>query len=168
MTNLTEKIDQGGERKLSIKEKLADTFGNVTYSLVVGGTLDYASGLNPAGIITSRAYATAVNSATGALYGMWRNFMFELTKTNDKSKGVRKYLTDLLAFNTFQVPIYATALSVASLVSEGHVNLEKVEKGVTYLAAISPFVGPTTGWYMDKCRKFIGVKSAPEKAGEVQ
>ena len=73
-------------------------------------------------------------------------------------------LTDLVAFNTFQVPVYATALSIGSLVSEGNVNLDKVKHGAGYLATISPFIGPTMGWYMDRLRKLFKLESAPEKA----
>ena len=43
------------------KVGLVDTGGNITYSLIVGSALDYASGLGPTGILASRAYAKAIN-----------------------------------------------------------------------------------------------------------
>lgn len=119
-------------------------------------------------MVASRLYSIAANTSTGALYGMWRNLIFKATKTTDKSKNIRKYLIDLISFNTFQVPVYATAVGVASLISEGHVDMEKVGHGAAYIAAISPLIGPTMGWYMDKLRKVFGVKSAPEKANANQ
>ncbi|MBW2999674.1 L-alanine exporter AlaE [Candidatus Woesearchaeota archaeon] len=148
------------------KRKIAavDTGGNVTYSLIVGSILDYCAGLDVVGILVSRGYATAVNSVTGGPYGWWRERVFKATKTKEKSGKIRKTLADLLAFNTFQVPIYATALTVASLVSEGKVDWEKVRDGATYLATISPLIAPTMGWYMDGFRKVFGVKSAAEGA----
>ena len=146
------------------KEGWIDTLGNTTYPLVVGGMLDYASGLRGWGIAASRAYAMGINVPTGALYGKWRNKLFNATKTNKESSKLRQGLVDLLAFNTFQVPIYATAIAIGSLLSEGKVDLEKVRDGAGYLAMASPLIGPTMGWYMDKLRKVFKLKSAPEKA----
>ena len=147
-----------------IKEKVVDTLGNITYSLIVGSGLDYFAGLNCEGIVASRTSATGLNLLTGALYGMWRDLAFRVTKTTKDSNGTRKYLTDLLAFNTFQVPVYAAAVAVGSFFSEGKVNWEKVQHGAEYLALISPFIGPTMGWYMDRVRQVFDVKTAPEKA----
>ena len=145
-------------------ESYVDTGGTVSYSLVVGALLDYAAGQNLSGIATSRGSATVLNLVTGAPYGKWRNWMYRITKTTDKSSKRRQYFTDLLAFNTFQVPIYAIAASSGTLVSEGHIDLNKVWHGSLYLATISPFIGPTRGWYMDRLRKLFKLKSAPEKA----
>ena len=148
------------------KEGWVDTLGNVSYSLAVGSALDYAAGLNGLGILASRAYATGMNLPTAAPYGKWRNFVFKsLNTTNDSSK-LRKGLTDLLAFNTFQVPVYASAIAVGSLISEGKIDLDKTLDGARNLAMISPLIAPTMGWYMDRLRGMFNLKSAAEKAGE--
>lgn len=141
-----------------------DIGGNITYGLVVGAMLDYSVGLNAAGILASRTYATAMNSVVGGPYGWWREKAFKVTNTNEESGKVRKTLVDLLAFNSFQVPMYATAIAVGSLLSEGSVDWEKVREGATNLAVISPLIGPTMGWYLDGFRRLFGVKSAAEGA----
>ena len=146
------------------KIALADIFGNSSYSLILGGTLDYCSGLDLAGIVASRGSGTLMNLVTAGPYGLWREKVFKLTNTNEKSGRLRKTLVDLAAFNSFQVPVYATAVAVGSLVSEGKVDWEKVTHGATYLATISPFIGPTMGWFMDGCRKVFGVKTAAQGA----
>ena len=139
-----------------------DIGGNVTYSLVIGGALDYLSGLNLTGIIASRMSATGMNAITGGPYGWWRERVYRSTKTTKNSCKVRKTFADLLAFNIFQIPIYGVAIVIGSLISEGRVNWEKVRYGTTYLATISPLIGPTMGYYMDIFRKLFGVKSAAE------
>lgn len=144
------------------KTAVVDIGGNITYSLIVGSILDYVAGLNLSGIIISRTYATGMNIITGGPYGWWREQAYKRTQTHEKSGTVRKTLVDLLAFNTFQVPIYATAIAVGSLISEGKVDLEKVKDGSIYLVMISPILGSTMGWYMDNFRKLCGVKSAAE------
>lgn len=155
---ITPKMRQSSVRKILV----VDTIGNVTYSLIVGSILDYFAGLNFAGIVTSRASAMMINFAVGGIYGWWREKAFACTRTNKESGRLRRILVDLLACNTFQIPIYATGVVLGSFVSEGHVNLGKVGNGVLYLAMISPFIGPTLGWYMDFCRKLVGVEPAIE------
>jgi len=162
-TGLEARIE-GNKQPSAGKVAVVDTAGNITYSLIVGSLLDYSAGLNLAGIVASRASATAMNSVTGGPYGWWREKIFKTTKTTEKSGKIRKTLVDLLAFNTFQVPIYAAAVAIGSYVSEGKVDMEKVQNGATYLATISPLIGPTMGWYMDGFRKLFGIKSAAEGA----
>lgn len=142
---------------------LVDTLGNITYSLIVGSMLDYSAGLRLKGIINSRVTATGINSVTGGPYGWWREKMFKWTNTQENSNKVRKYLVDLLAFNTFQIPVYATALSIGTLM-EGQYDLHKVVNGIKNLATISPLIGPTMGWYMDGFRSLFGIKSAAKGA----
>lgn len=145
------------------KESLVDTFGGVTYSLAVGSFLDYFSGLNFYGILASRASATAMNSISSAPYGKWRNLVYKITKTKQDSNRFRKIATDLIAFNTFQVPIYAAGVAIGSLLSEGKIDLDKVKHGSEYLMMISPLIGTTMGIYMDGIRKLFKIKTAAEK-----
>lgn len=197
-------MEQTQTKQESRKESMVDTLGAVTYPLIAGAMLDYASGLRGWGVVASRVYATGINLPTGALYGKWRNFMHKKTAklknnlTLDKllKKGItfstvslaqltgspyqaypeivdyitqnskiQNSFTDLLAFNTFQVPLYASVVAVGSLISEGKVDWDKVKHGTEYLAMISPFIGPTLGWYIDGLRKVFRLRSAPEKAG---
>ena len=152
------------EQSYTRKITLVDTIGNISYPLITGSILDYYVGLNFIGIVASRASATVMNSITGGPYGLWREKTFKLTKTNKKSRKIRKMLVDILAFNTFQTPIYAVSVAIGSLVSEGNLDMEKVQDGMTYIIKISPFIGPTLGWYMDFCRKLFGLKCASEGA----
>lgn len=150
------------KKSLPSKTVVADTLGNVTYPLIVGGLIDYASGLNLLGIVTSRVSGIPLNVVSGRPYGWWREQTYKITNTKESSGKIRKTLTDLLAFNTFQVPLYAGLVALGSLVSEGHVDWNKVGHGASYLAEISPLIGPTMGIYMDSLRKVFGVKSAAE------
>ncbi len=162
-TRLEARVEQD-EQSSAKKIALVDTAGNILYSLIVGSLLDYSAGLDLAGIVASRASATAINSVTGGLYGWWREKVFKATKTTEESRKLRKTLVDLLAFNTFQVPIYAAAVAIGSYVSEGKADMEKVQNGAVYLATISPLIGPTMGWFMDGFRKVFRLKSAAEGA----
>lgn len=153
------------EKDASIaKVATVDTGASISYSLVTGAALDYWSGLSLSGIIASRSYGTAMNFFTSSPYGFWREKIHKLTRTKEESGKLRKGAADLLAFNTFQTPLYATAIAAGCLISEGRIDWEKVKSGVLHLAEISPFIGPTFGMYNDWVRKLFGVKSASEGA----
>lgn len=192
------------ERRRKIgKEWLVDTVGNISYSLVTGAILDYLAGLRGWGIVASRGTATAINTATGGLYGQYRNWVFKKTKRVRESKLMRKLsraalfyggtsianltgcpfegyaeiadhftqtdklqdgITDFFVFNTFQLPIYAFSVAVGSLVRERTIDVNKISKGASYLATVSPFIGPTLGLYLDELRKVFGLKSASQNA----
>ena len=142
------------------KVGLVDTLGNQSYCLIVGAAIDYMSGMSPAGVLASRCTGIVMNAATAAPYGWWREKVYGFSGTNEESGNLRKTLTELLAFNIFQVPGYAAVLAIANFISEGEVDSNKLISGMTNLAVISPFIAPTMGLYMDFIRKLFGVKSA--------
>lgn len=118
----SEKLNQQSAKKIAA----VDISSNVTYAILVGSALDYLSGLNLTGIATSRASGTVVNLFAGAPYGWWREKSYKLTRTTKDSTKLRKYVADLLAFNTFQVPVYGAIVAFSSLVSEGKMDFEKL------------------------------------------
>ena len=77
---------------------------------------------------------------------------------------MRKIGVDFLAFTPVQPPILAITTALASLVSDGYVDFEKVEKSVYLGLATSPLVSLTMNGYMDLFRSWFGVKSAAEGA----
>jgi hypothetical protein len=157
-SNNLEKTTIEEEKKISVKEKVVDT----------GTALDYLSGLRAHEILTTRAYMTSMNFALGAVYGCWRDFCYRKTRTTEKSTKRRKYLTDLFALNTFWAPVYMAGISLASYISEGYVDMEKVKNGALYLTVLSPGTAPLFGWYFDKVRKLFKLKSSAEKASATE
>ena len=148
------------------KVDLVDKGGNISYSLVVGCGLDAASGLDLAGIAGSRGYSAIVTYLAGGYYGRWRETMFRLTKTTKQHSRFRRGLVGLLAFNSFQVPFYFSALAVGNFLSEGRVDLEKCINGAKYLTMASPLFSTTLNYWMDVFRKRFKVKPAVVRAYE--
>lgn len=70
----------------------------------------------------------------------------------------QEYLVDLALFNSFQVPIYAMALTIGSLISDPQLDIGKVLHGVSTLAVLSPIVS-TVGRFMDRSRERFGLSS---------
>ncbi len=163
------------------KESLVDTASRVLYSLTVGALNQYSgkslSDLifqdiqNPdqdlvSEIALSRLYATGVNTITGGPYRKWKEFMYRLTKTTKEHSKLRRELVDFLSFNTFENPVYISAVSVSQLLTRGEIDLDEVLTGSLILAMFSPFVSTTMNNFMDWCRKRFKIKSTVETAYE--
>ncbi len=84
-------------------------------------------------------------------------------KTTKESSQKKKRITELIAFNTFQIPVYAAAIAIGSLAQEGTIQYEKMIKGTGNLLMISPLIGPTMEWYMNKTRELFRIKTPEEK-----
>ncbi|HIH38531.1 L-alanine exporter AlaE [Candidatus Woesearchaeota archaeon] len=164
MRDSLEEIIEGQAPSALGKVAAVDIAGTISYSLVVGSLLDYASGLGFAGIVASRSIATVFNTITGGPYGWWREKVHSWTKTREESPRVRKTLIDLLAFNTFQAPFYSLIVGLSSYLTEGKADTEKMVHAASYISGISPFIGPTMGWYLDRLRKVFGIASAAKGA----
>ena len=172
--NIGNKIKEGvGDRLASplTKEDIADTISTQSYPLVVGAAIDYWSGVRGLGLLASRGYAAGINLPTGAPYGKWRNFVYRTAGVKEDSFWVKKSCADLVAFNTFQVPLYATVTGIGVFCS-GDPTFEKVYHGAVdgarHLAMLSPIIAPTMGLWMDFLRtKVFKTESASQKSQRV-
>jgi len=141
-----------------------DTLGNVSFSLLLGGVIDYKAGKSLTDIIATRAISIPANAITGGLYGYWRELIFKKTRTRAESHWIRTRLVDILAFNSFQLPLYAGITTAGNLMSEQNIDVWETMRGVGYLAAVSPLIGTTLNWYMDRLRLVFGIKPAVKGA----
>jgi len=145
-------------------ETEVDRWTNISYSLVVGGLLDSLAGLTPAGLVGSRSFATVVNALTGGKYGKWRNYVYEKMDAGPTSSKARQLGAELVAFNSFQTPVYALAVAVGDVLSTGSVDPEKIMYGALSLSVMSPAIGPTMGWSLNRARELFGLQTPQEKA----
>jgi len=178
------------------KKVAVDTGSRVSYSIVVGALIDYfMGGLTGWGIVGSRATATGINSVTSGPYGWWQDKCYRALKTVPETRTYKQvfdeknishylekekfqevvgysgrkgkqFLTDMLAFNTFEPIVYGIANCVGQLINTGDVDFHQVVEGMKGVVYISPFIAPTMRWTMQGARKFFGVKTSSELAKE--
>lgn len=165
LDHLVQQLTQKIASQFKSRTTFADTIGKITYSIPVGIALDYfKSGLRGWGLVSSRSFATVVNFFTGYPYGKWREGWYRLTKTTEESSPLRKGLVELGAVNTFETYVYGAGVGIGSLIQNGEINYWDVQSGMEGLMMLSPFIGPTMGWWLDGTRWLLGVKSAAEEA----
>jgi len=101
--------------------------------------------------LKARGIATIVNALTARPYGKYRDLIFKKLRINKESGFWKKYITDTLAFATFQTPLYAGILAVSGAEPEG------VLAGSATITALSGFIGRPYGAYLDVLRKGCGI-----------
>jgi len=178
------------------KKVAVDTGSRISYSIVVGALIDYfMGGLTGWGIVGSRATATGLNTLTSGPYGWWQDKIYSTLKTVPETRKFKQvfdkknvssyfkeekfqevisysghrgkqFLTDMLAFNTFEPIVYGIANCAGQLITKGDINFEQVTEGMKGIIYISPFIAPTMRWTMQGTRKLFGVKTSAELAKE--
>ena len=155
------------EQQYTKRENLVDTLGKITYSLFIGTGVDYfQAGLRGLEIVAARGTATAINTVTGTPYARWRREWYKFTNTSEESSRVRKSLVELAAFNTFETYTYGICAGIGSIVSSGTVDFEKITDGIAGLFYLSPFIGPTVGWWLNLTCRALRVRTVAERASE--
>ena len=152
-------IDTGTKKYAGI----IDTISANTYSVIVGGAIDIASGANWQGVLGSRGSAALLNTFTGGIYGVYQDILYTVTSTTEESSWLKKRAVDLFAFNTFQVPIYGLAKTIGGLIQTSGIDTRQIKDGMEYLALMSPFIGPTMKMTMNYARKLAGARQFEEK-----
>ncbi|WP_112323496.1 L-alanine exporter AlaE [Oceanibium sediminis] len=94
-----------------MKAFFIDTVASVVFFTVVAGLTEFfIAGMAPDEVLTARLITIPVMILTGRPYGLWRDVIF--TRFSPRSRPMTA-LTDICAFLTFQVPVYATTLLIA-------------------------------------------------------
>ncbi|MCC7570268.1 L-alanine exporter AlaE [Candidatus Micrarchaeota archaeon] len=153
------------EKKEKSKAFLADTISTTLFSSVAGAVLDVVSGSTLFGLLIARLSAVATNLTTGGIYGWWEEKVYKKLNIQKNSSKLKKGFADLIAFNSFQVPVYGAIKTFSNIVSKGELCLNESLKGMILLGVLSPLIGPALGLAMKEFRKLFKIKTA-EEGGE--
>ena len=112
---IEENIPDGAKSR---KTRIADAFAVFTYSISVGVSLDYFTGVGtPLDIVISRVVNLIIGVTTAPYYGMNREYLYEKTHTTKHSNIFRKYFVELAAFNIIPTITYGIAIGISSTIS---------------------------------------------------
>lgn len=139
---------------------VVDTGANISYSVAVMSTIEYcALGMEPEQVVKSRAAAQLMNMVISRPYGMYRDYVFKRFGVSEESSGVKKYLADLFVFNTMGIPMYMGILAFSGA------DAQQIAMGACTVPVISTFMSRTLGWWIDRVRKWCGVRTAYDVTG---
>ena len=134
-----------------LRHAAADTFAMVVYCSVVGMMIEvFISGLSFNQSLSSRLVAIPVNIVIAWPYGLYRDVFMNIAHKLSPRTWVRN-LADMLAYVTFQSPVYAAILFTVGA------DWHQIVAAVSSNLAVSMMMGAAYGYFLDYCRRLFRV-----------
>ncbi|MCU6277540.1 L-alanine exporter AlaE [Enterobacter quasiroggenkampii] len=134
-----------------LRHAVADTFAMVVYCSVVNMLIEiFLSGMTFEQSLSSRLVAIPVNIIIAWPYGLYRDAVMRFARPISPAGWV-KNLADVLAYVTFQSPVY-----VAILLTVG-ADWHQIAAAVSSNIVISVLMGAVYGYFLDYCRRLFKV-----------
>lgn len=132
-----------------LRHAVADTFAMVVYCSVVNMMIEiFLSGMSFDQSLSSRLVAIPVNILIAWPYGMYRDAFMRFARRHSDASWVRN-LADVLAYVTFQSPVY-----VAILLTVGD-DWNQIVAAVSSNIVVSMMMGAAYGYFLDYCRRLF-------------
>lgn len=135
-----------------LRSAAADTFALVVYCFVIGMIIEIViSGMTFQQSLSSRLVSIPVNILIAWPYGVYRDAFIRFARHHADKHFWARNLADLLAYVSFQSPVYAIILwSVGA-------DLEQITTAVTSNALVSMAMGVAYGYFLEYCRRLFRV-----------
>ncbi|MEY4922698.1 MAG: hypothetical protein RLY17_1415 [Pseudomonadota bacterium] len=135
-----------------LRSAAADTFALVIYCFVIGMMIEVLiSGMTFQQSLSSRLVSIPVNILIAWPYGIYRDAFIRFTRCYVGDHFWARSLADLLAYVSFQSPIYAMILWAVGA------DLEQITTATTSNAVVSMAMGVAYGYFLEYCRRLFRV-----------
>ncbi|EHM50827.1 MAG: L-alanine exporter AlaE [Yokenella regensburgei] len=136
-----------------LRHAVADTFAMVVYCSVVNMLIEvFLSGMTFEQSLSSRLVAIPVNIIIAWPYGIYRDAFMRLTQRISPKGWVRNF-TDVLAYVTFQSPVYTVILLAVGA------DWHQIAAAVSSNIVVSMLMGAVYGYFLDYCRRLFRVEN---------
>ncbi|MFJ3005081.1 L-alanine exporter AlaE [Serratia liquefaciens] len=130
----------------------ADTFALVVYCFIAGMAIEILiSGMSFQQSLSSRLLSIPVNILIAWPYGRYRDLFIRIARRSDRYPFLLRNLADLLAYVSFQSPVYAAILW--SVGADG----QQIITAVASNAVVSMAMGVVYGYFLEYCRRLFRV-----------
>ena len=134
-----------------LRHAVADTFAMVVYCTVVNMMIEiFLSGMSFEQSLSSRLVAIPVNIIIAVPYGFYRDFAMSQARRVSTS-GWMKNIADVVAYVTFQSPVYVAILLVVCA------DWHQIAAAVSSNIVVSMMMGAAYGYFLDYCRRLFRV-----------
>ena len=134
-----------------LRHAVADTFAMVVYCTVVNMMLEiFLSGMSFQQSLSSRLVAIPVNIIIAVPYGFYSDFAMRQARRISPS-GWMKNIADVIAYVTFQSPVYVAILLVVGA------EWQQIAAAVSSNIVVSMLMGAAYGYFLDYCRRLFRV-----------
>lgn len=136
-----------------LRHAMADTFAMVVYCSIVNMLIEILlSGMTFEQSLSSRLVAIPVNIIIAWPYGLYRDAFMRLARRISPAGWV-KNMADVLAYVTFQSPVYVAILLMVGA------DWHQIAAAVSSNIVISMVMGAAYGYFLDYCRRLFRVSS---------
>lgn len=134
-----------------LRHAVADTFAMVVYCSVVNMLIEiFLSGMSFEQSLSSRLVAIPVNIMIAWPYDLYRDAVMRLARRISPAGWV-KNLADVLAYVTFQSPVYVVILLTVGA------DWHQIAAAVSSNIVVSMLMGAVYGYFLDYCRRLFKV-----------
>ncbi|HHG8781604.1 L-alanine exporter AlaE [Enterobacter hormaechei] len=134
-----------------LRHAVADTFAMVVYCSVVNMLIEiFLSGMSFEQSLSSRLVAIPVNIMIAWPYGLYRDEVMRVARRISPA-GWAKNLADVLAYVTFQSPVYVVILLTVGA------DWHQIAAAVSSNIVVSILMGAVYGYFLDYCRRLFKV-----------
>ncbi|CNE70601.1 L-alanine exporter AlaE [Yersinia nurmii] len=135
-----------------LRSAVADTFALVVYCFITGMAIEILiSGMTFEQSLSSRLLSIPINILIAWPYGMYRDSFIRLAQRCAGQHFWAKNLADLLAYVSFQSPVYAIILWTVGADSQ------QIITAVASNAVVSMVMGVAYGYFLEYCRRLFRV-----------
>lgn len=139
-------------RSSRLRMAAADTFALVVYCFIAGMIIEILlSGMTLEQSLSSRLLSVPVNIAIAWPYGRYRDAVLRMARRYGPDQFWTRNLADLLAYVSFQSPVYAAILLTVG--ADG----QQIMTAVTSNAVGSMILGVAYGYFLEYCRRLFHV-----------
>ncbi len=139
-------------RSSRLRSAAADTFALVVYCFVAGMAIEILlSGMSVEQSLSSRLLSIPVNIVIAWPYGQYRDAAMRLARRFAPDRLWIRNLTDLLAYVSFQSPVYVLILWAVGA------DMQQIMTAVTGNAIGSMLLGVLYGYFLEYCRRLFRV-----------
>ena len=136
-----------------LRHAVADTFAMVVYCTVVNMMIEiFLSGMTFEQSLSSRLVAIPVNIIIAVPYGFYRDRAMRLA-CHISPSGWMKNVADVVAYVTFQSPVYVAILFVVGA------DWHQIAAAVSSNIVVSMLMGAAYGYFLDYCRRLFRVSA---------
>lgn len=140
-------------RQSRLRHAVADTFAMVVYCSVVNMLIEiFLSGMSFEQSLSSRLVAVPVNILIAWPYGFYRDAIMRVARRMSPT-GWMKNLADVLAYITFQSPVYVLILLTVGA------DWHQIAAAVSSNIVVSMLMGAAYGYFLDYCRRLFKVST---------
>lgn len=134
-----------------LRHAVADTFAMVVYCSVVNMMIEiFLSGMSFEQSLSSRLVAIPVNIIIAWPYGLYRDAVMRQARRLTPA-GWMKNLADVMAYVTFQSPVYIAILLMVGA------DWHQIAAAVSSNIVVSMLMGAVYGYFLDYCRRLFKV-----------